>query len=54
MIAAWCASTPVFAWHLAHCSMRCGIAIQRNANGSTPVGAERLAEERLGRRNVSL
>jgi len=44
----------VFARHLAHCAMRCGIAIQSDADGSTPVGAERLAEERLGRRNVSL
>src|SRR5258708_39802237 len=44
----------VFARHLAPCAMRCGIAIQSDADGSTPVGAERFAEERLGRRNVSL
>src|ERR1700679_359411 len=34
--------------------MRCSIAIQSDADGGTPVGAERLAEECLGRRNVSL
>jgi hypothetical protein len=34
--------------------MRWGIAIQSDADGSTPVGAERLVEECLGRRNVSL
>jgi hypothetical protein len=34
--------------------MRCGVGIQSDADGSTPVGAERLAEECLGRRNVSL
>ena len=44
----------VFARHLAHGSMRCGIDIQSDADGSTPVGVERLAEDCLGRCNVSL
>jgi hypothetical protein len=34
--------------------MRCGIAIQCDAEGSTPLCAERFAEERLGRCNISL
>lgn len=43
----------VFAWHLAHCSMRRSVAIQCDTNRRAFLGTKRLAEERLGRRDVS-
>ena len=43
----------VFLCHLAHCSVRCGLAIQGDANWCPPLGSKRLAERRLGRCDVS-
>src|ERR1017187_9856208 len=43
----------VFPWHLAHCSVRCGVAIQCDTDRRAFLGTKRLAEERLGCRDVS-
>src|ERR1035438_2572079 len=40
-------------WHLAHCSLRCSVAIQRNTDRRALLGTKRLAEKRFGCRDVS-
>src|ERR1035438_10134525 len=43
----------VIFWHLAHCSLRCSVAIQCDTDRRAFLGTKRLAEERLGCRDVS-
>src|ERR1022692_1987236 len=43
----------VFPWHLAHCSLRCSVAIQLNTDRRALLGTKRLAEKRFGCRDVS-
>ena len=40
--------------HLAHCAVRCGLAVQRDGPRARALTFDRLAEERLGRGNVTL
>jgi hypothetical protein len=44
----------VFAWQFTHCPVRCRIAVQSDADGSAPLRAKGIAEERLGRRYIPL
>jgi hypothetical protein len=43
----------VFPWHLAHCSVRCGVAIQCDTDRYAFLGTKRFAEKSLGCRDVS-
>ena len=44
----------VFVWNFAHCSMRSGIAIKRDADRWAQLHAKRLAEKGLGRCSIPL